>query len=251
MTDAPKPLYIEESLWPLAVPIGVLSNMKANPRLHPEESIEAIKTSLKVFRQQKPVVVSSDNVVIAGNGTLQAAVALGWEYIAASKTTLTAKEAEAYAVADNRAADLSTFDFDIVRDIFKGLDDVLKTSAGFSKDEIDGLMGKALPEGVVVTDSGEVVVKKAKPNSPDEHWVGMPEFDQEDRQSFRRIIVHFESEDDVEKFFSLIGQSHTDKTRSIWYPPQEWHETEAKRYAAEEPESDREDDDEAQHTDEG
>ena len=64
----------------------------------------------------------------------------------------------------------------------------------------------------------------------EKEWEGMPEFEQDDKTSFRHVIVHFENNDDVAEFFSIIGQSHTDQTKSIWFPEQENMDTEAKRY---------------------
>lgn len=61
-------------------------------------------------------------------------------------------------------------------------------------------------------------------------WDGMPEYNQEDKMPFRTIYVHFENQDDIEKFSKLIGQEFTDKTKSIWYPEQVRNETESKRY---------------------
>ena len=51
----------------------------ANVRKHDEKNLEAIKSSLLRFGQQKPIVVDGKGIVIAGNGTLTAAKALGWE----------------------------------------------------------------------------------------------------------------------------------------------------------------------------
>lgn len=132
--------HIEKSLQHLAVPIGIAQSMKDNPRKHGDESIEAIKASLAEFGQQKPIVVTADNVVIAGNGTLEAARQLGWSTIAVSRTELTEQQAVAYSLADNRTQDKSEFDFGIVRDIFKGLDDTLKNATGFTQSEIDDLL---------------------------------------------------------------------------------------------------------------
>jgi hypothetical protein len=57
-----------------------------------------------------------------------------------------------------------------------------------------------------------------KPIDPEEEWVGMPEFKQEDKTSWKSIIVHFETYDDLKKFAVLVGQVLTPRTRSIWYP---------------------------------
>jgi hypothetical protein len=51
-----------------------------------------------------------------------------------------------------------------------------------------------------------------------EHWRGMPEFKQEDNGPYRQVIVSLEDEQAVKDFFKLIGQSYTDKTKSVWFP---------------------------------
>jgi len=43
--------------------------------------------------------------------------------------------------------------------------------------------------------------------------------------SFRKIVVHFRNQEDIDKFAELIGQKIT-KAPSLWYP--EW---EKRRYA--------------------
>jgi len=49
-------------------------------------------------------------------------------------------------------------------------------------------------------------------------WEGMPEFIQEKKEPFSKIIFRFESEDDLNEFAELIGQKLTPKTKSAWYP---------------------------------
>jgi len=58
-----------------------------------------------------------------------------------------------------------------------------------------------------------------------DEWQDMPEFEMEDLSSFRKIIVHFRNQEDIDKFAKLIGQKIT-KAPSIWYP--EWKK---RRYA--------------------
>lgn len=50
------------------------------------------------------------------------------------------------------------------------------------------------------------------------HWVGMPEYEQEDNPTYKTIYVHFRNKDDYEEFAKLIGQHLTEKTKSIWHP---------------------------------
>ena len=58
-----------------------------------------------------------------------------------------------------------------------------------------------------------------------DEWQDMPEFEMEDLSSFRKIIVHFRNQEDIDKSAELIGQKIT-KAPSIWYP--EWKK---RRYA--------------------
>jgi hypothetical protein len=51
-----------------------------------------------------------------------------------------------------------------------------------------------------------------------EEWKGMPEFVQEDLSSFRKVVVHFRNQEDVDLFAELIGQKLTPKQPSCWYP---------------------------------
>ena len=46
----------------------------------------------------------------------------------------------------------------------------------------------------------------------------MPAFDHEDQSPFRSLTINFVSQDSMDKFFQLIKQDYTDKTKYIWYP---------------------------------
>lgn len=52
----------------------------------------------------------------------------------------------------------------------------------------------------------------------EKEWTGMPEFVQEKKEPFSKIIIRFETEDDLNDFATLIGQKLTPKTKSIWHP---------------------------------
>jgi len=103
-------MKINEQLRPLAVPIASLTPDPENARKHEEGSIEGIKASLAEFGQQKPIVIDSKGVVKAGNGTLAAAIELGATEIAAVVYDGTG-DLDAFALADNRTAELSKWDY--------------------------------------------------------------------------------------------------------------------------------------------
>ena len=84
----------------------------ANVRIHDERNISAIKASLQRFGQQHPLIIDSHNVIRVGNGRYEAMRALGWEECDVVRTSLTGSEATAFAIADNRTAELATWDHD-------------------------------------------------------------------------------------------------------------------------------------------
>lgn len=93
------------------VPVGSLQHDPENARSHSIRNIEAIKGSLSAFGQRRPLVVW-ENVVIAGNGTLTAAKALGWTDIIITRVPAdwSYDQARAFALADNRTAELAEWD---------------------------------------------------------------------------------------------------------------------------------------------
>jgi DNA modification methylase len=134
-------VYIAEPLRPLALPIDSLTLDPANVRRHPERNLEAIKGSLARFGQQKPIVVGADSVIVAGNGTVEAARALGWTHVAAVRTALAGADRTAFAIADNRTADLAEWDEAELAQLLESLPADLRLDAGFTDAELEELLG--------------------------------------------------------------------------------------------------------------
>lgn len=107
------------------VPISSLTLDPENARKHTRKNLEAIAGSLSTFGQRRPLVVW-DNIVIAGNGTLEAARSLGWKDIEITRVPpdWTPDQARAYALADNRTAELADWDHEILADQLIDLDSV-------------------------------------------------------------------------------------------------------------------------------
>ena len=119
----------------------LLSELAADPanvRTHSPRNLEAIANSLQRFGQQKPIVVDSSGVVRAGNGTVAAAKQLGWTRIEAVQTSLEGSEATAYAIADNRTAELAEWSEDLAQQLasIAADDEELARMTGFSDEEI-------------------------------------------------------------------------------------------------------------------
>jgi ParB-like chromosome segregation protein Spo0J len=83
----------------------------SNARKHGGPNLAAIQGSLAVYGQRKPIVANRrTKAVIAGNGTLEAARALGWTHIAVVFTDDDPVTAAGFAIADNRTAELAEWD---------------------------------------------------------------------------------------------------------------------------------------------
>ena len=95
----------------MKISIAQLSLDPKNARKHSARNLEAIAASLLKFGQRKPLVVHR-GVVLAGNGTLEAARSLGWTEIEVSEVPQDWDNdtAKAYALADNRTAELAEWD---------------------------------------------------------------------------------------------------------------------------------------------
>ena len=136
----------------------------SNARKHDSKNLDAIKSSLAKFGQQKAIVIDKNNVVIAGNGTLEAAKALGWTDIAVVVSDLKGAEAMAFAIADNRTTDLSSFDEDILGMHLQALreDDWDLGDLGF---DINDLVDFG------VTDAEKEAIEDDVPEPPKDVWL--------------------------------------------------------------------------------
>ena len=124
------------------VAIALLLQDPANVRRHSPRNIQAIKASLQRFGQQKPIVIDAAHVVRAGNGTLEAARQLGWTHLQVIRTALTGADAVAYAIADNRTAELADWDAEALAQQVRSLDGPLQQAAGFADGELDALLAR-------------------------------------------------------------------------------------------------------------
>lgn len=154
------PDVIIDGLKPLATSIEKLKLLPGNPR---RGNIEAVAKSLDAFGQRKPIVALTDGTVIAGNHTLQAAQSLDWTEIAVVFVEDDEATAKAYALADNRTAELGDYDnqalADLISDVqlldkelFKATgwnnDDLLQILADIQYDDVNALLadGDSVPD---------------------------------------------------------------------------------------------------------
>ena len=126
-------------------PIARLTPRVRNPRTHTKRQIRQVAESIRKFGFTNPIVVDSENNVLAGHARLEAAKLLG---IATVPTILLAEMTEAdkraYVIADNRLAQLSGWDIEILAEEFQFLSqadvDFDVTITGFDTAQIDLLL---------------------------------------------------------------------------------------------------------------
>jgi hypothetical protein len=106
---------IDDAIVDLAMDVSVLTPLDRNPRTG---DVAAIKASYNQFGQLKPIVAVKDEegtlTVIAGNHQLMAAKELGWSQIAVSVVDLDSDQAIAFALADNKIAEMGHSDSEMI-----------------------------------------------------------------------------------------------------------------------------------------
>lgn len=170
-----------------------------NPRMN-QDAIAKVADSIREYGFQQPIVVDKNKVIIVGHTRYLAAKELGMKkvpVVVADK--LTPKQVKAYRIADNKVAEYSDWDNELLKGELKGLDDIF---TGFTEPELLNLF------------NAESLVEDHK-----DEWDGMPEFNQDDKMWYRQIIVNFEKESDFKKFQKLVDVEFTEKTKSFIYPP--------------------------------
>jgi DNA modification methylase len=85
-----------------------------NPR-HNDNAVDAVAASIREFGFRQPIVVDPEGVIIVGHTRYKAALKLGLEQVPVHVAKdLTPEQIKAYRIADNKTADLSDWDYDLL-----------------------------------------------------------------------------------------------------------------------------------------
>ena len=187
--------------------VGVddLTTHPGNPR---RGDLAAVKASIEVNGFYGTIVAQrSSGYVLAGNHRLMAARELGMEQVPVVWVDCDDTRARAILAADNRTSELGGFDSEALAQLLEGLriEDALIVT-GYDEGSISALLSSLGPEDDW---------------SPEDEWVGMPEFEQEDLLAKYTLKINFLTVEDKLRFGVLIGQTLTEKTISVWFPEQE------------------------------
>ena len=145
---------------PNGLHVGELVPDPNNAREHGPRNVGLIVDALHEVGAARSIVIDENNVVLAGNATLEAAMeaglervrvvdADGEELVAVRRTGLTADQKARLALYDNRAGELSRWSPEVIaaladRDLTRGL---------FSADELAAIADSAAPDPKAAPDA--------------------------------------------------------------------------------------------------
>ena len=116
------------------VDIDSIRPYKNNAKLHPQEQIEQIKTSIEMFGMDDPIGIWQDEIV-EGHGRLIACKELGYKEVPIIRLDhLTDEERKAYTLAHNKLTMNSDFDIDILNEELMNFDTIDMSEFGFDID---------------------------------------------------------------------------------------------------------------------
>lgn len=174
----PHPFTLAQAIVPL--PLSTLKPYARNARTHNDKQIDLIARSIREFGFVNPVLVDKDHNIIAGHGRFEAAGRLGLQTVPTIRLEhLTEAQVRAYRIADNRMAELSDWDADLLRleivdladlDLAGDLDFDLSLT-GFDTPQLDIILegdaaGKEEPERVDLPDPDALAVTR-----PGDLWI--------------------------------------------------------------------------------
>ncbi len=145
--------------WPIARPLPYARN----PRPAPEAAIAKVAASLAEYGWRQPIVVDAQGVIVVGHTRLLAARRLGLDQVPVHVATdLTPQQIKAYRLADNRTAEETSWDLELLPLEIAELADLGYDLGvlGFDNDELVKL-GFAATEGI--TDPDDVPEAPAEP----------------------------------------------------------------------------------------
>ena len=172
-----------------------------NARRHPNAQRDALRGSLNAVGWIAPVIVSQrSGKLLDGHARIE-------EALSRSESALVP-----YVLVDVTEAEEA---------IILGTFDPITGMATYDREVLDALLREIETNDAGLQNLLEDLAAKQgliPGNSVEEVWQGMPEYNQPDAESFRRIIVHFDTSQDVEAFARAVNQTITEKTKFIWFP---------------------------------
>jgi hypothetical protein len=148
-------------------------------------------------------------VILAGNHTYQAALALGWTQVAAVTSELEGSDKAGFALADNRLSDLAHYDNDALLEMLNEAGTLEGT--GYDSEDLDYLIRQqAAWQGNQLDPSqtGEIV-----------RLLGLDDWDSTDTRQWPTVIIRFPDAEARDTFIEDSALMDGERNGySFWYP---------------------------------
>lgn len=103
-----------------------------NPRKN-DAAVQYVANSIREFGFKQPIVIDRNGVIVAGHTRYKAAIELGLEEVPCIMADdLTDEQVKAYRLADNKVAEASEWDFDLLEKEMNDIYDIDLEQFGFS-----------------------------------------------------------------------------------------------------------------------
>ena len=187
------------------LPTADLIPYARNTRTHSPEQVAQIAGSIREFGFTNPILIDSENGIIAGHGRVMAASKLGLAKVPCIRLAhLTETQKRAYIIADNKLALNAGWDEEML-----GL-------------ELSDLREVDFDLGLMGFDGGEIetLLNPPEPTNFEKEWqdAEMPDYDGSPKGQGGTIIVHFPTLNDRAEFGRVIGMLISNEAKFCWYP---------------------------------
>lgn len=117
--------------------LGEISPYENNPRVN-DEAVDAVAASIKEFGFKVPIVIDGSGVIVAGHTRYRAAKKLGMEAVPCIVADdLSEEQIRAFRLADNKTAELASWDEERLAQELAEIADIDMTLFGFDEDDAD------------------------------------------------------------------------------------------------------------------
>ena len=115
--------------------LGTISPYEKNPRKN-DDAVEYVANSIREFGFKVPIVIDKDGVIVAGHTRYKAAKKLKMENVPCIiADDLTDEQIKAFRLADNKTAEMASWDMEMLNIELDGLLDFDMSDFGFGIDD--------------------------------------------------------------------------------------------------------------------
>ncbi len=113
-----------------------------NSRIHSEQQIKQVASSIKEFGFTNPILIDEENGIIAGHCRVQAAEVLNLEQVPTiTLNGLTESQKKAYVIADNKLALNASWDLELLQIEMEKIEDEIDLNIlGFNEQELNAII---------------------------------------------------------------------------------------------------------------